>query len=186
MTAPAAPLPMPHTLTRFVALVLLLVQATASLGRGGPLCVPLDPCGESFAAHSHDHEPHAARGVVAHRHGSPAAGRFAAERVHHACDHDHGPAGDHDGPLHGSGDAADAGEHRVCCGDHLHLNLIDHELPPRSGSAADLLVASIDLPATSLLVRSSGALGVPVESAIDAAWIRSDQRRTIDVASIVV
>jgi hypothetical protein len=177
--------PMPHTLTRFVAIVLLLVQATASLGRGGSLCVPLDPCGESFAAHSHDHGSHSVRAVVAHRHATGER-RPAAERVHHACDHDHGPAEAGDGHSHDGGDAFESGEHRACCGDHLHLNLIDHELPPRSGSATELLAPSFDLPATGMLARSEGAIRVPLESTIDAAWIRSDQRRTIDVASIVV
>jgi hypothetical protein len=59
-------------------------------------------------------------------------------------------------------------------------------LPPRSGSATDLLAPSIDLPATGLVVRAEGAIVAPRESMIDAVWIRSDQRRTIDVASIVV
>ena len=171
---------MPHTLTRFVAVVLLLVQGLASLGRGESLCIPLATCGEAVAAHRHDHGPHAGRAFVAHQHGS-GEHAFAVEQVHHACDHDHGHAsasGEHrfDEPC----------DHEICCGDHLHFNLSDHDLPPRSGSAADLLVLAIDLPATTanaIVVRGES---VPRDAMVGQAWIRSDQRRTIDVASIVV
>ena len=162
---------MTDTLTRFVAVVLLLVQGLASLGRGESLCIPLEACGEHLAAHRHEAGPSSARAFVSHRHDCAEHG-FAAERVHHACDHDHG------------GD--EVGDRRACCGDHLHFNLSDHDLPPRSGSTADLLVLAIDLPVTTanaIVVRGES---LPRDAMVGQAWIRSDQRRTVDVASLVV
>lgn len=181
---------MSDSLTRCVAVLLLLVQAVASLGRGESLCIPLEDCGEHASAHRHVHESFAGRAVVAHRHGLGDR-PFAAEQVHHACDHghDHTPeygetASDHD--HHGDRAAETAGDPEACCGDHLHFNLSDHDLPPRSGSAADLLVLAIELPTASSASIAIRAVIVPREAAVGQSWIRSDQRRTIDVASIVV
>jgi hypothetical protein len=176
---------MPHTLTRFVAIVLLLVQAMASLGRGGSLCVPLDFCGDEFVAHSHSHGSASGHAIVAHRHASGER-RLAAERVHHACSHDHGAEHGGHGHRHAPGDGPPSDEHPACCGDHLHFNLVDHDLPPRSGTASDLLMSTTDLPASSRLAASERQSAGLRECAIDAVWLRSDQRRTIDVISIVV
>ena len=167
---------MTDTFTRFVAVVLLLVQGLASLGRGESLCIPLEDCSEHLVAHRHEAGPSSVRAFVSHRHDCGEHG-FAAERVHHACEHDHGS---HD--LGGD----EVGERRACCGDHLHFNLSDHDLPPRSGSAADLLVLAIDLPLTTANAIAVRAEIVPRDAMVGQAWIRSDQRRTIDVASIVV
>lgn len=179
---------MSDTLTRCVAVVLLFVQGLASLGRGESLCIPLEDCGEHAAAHRHDPESLAGRSLVAHRH---AIGDrpFAAEQVHHACDHDHdheGHHGHHGHESHGDEVVEASGEHGACCGDHLHFTLSDHDLPPRSGSAADLLVLAIELPTATAASIVAVAEIVPRDATVGQSWIRSDQRRTIDVASIVV
>lgn len=166
---------MPDTVTRFVAVVLLLVQGLASLGRGESLCIPLEDCREA-GAHRHEHGSHARPTLVAHRHGCGERA-LVVEQVHHDCEHGHG----------GDSPSRDlAAEPDACCGDHLHFNLSDHDLPPRGGSAADLLVLAIDLPASTASAIEIRAETVPLEAMIGQAWIRSDQRRTIDVASIVV
>ena len=185
---------MSDTITRYVAVVLLFVQGLASLGRGESLCIPLESCGDVAAAHRHHHHGHldgsARRSFVAHRHGCGGQA-FTEASVHHACDHVHAAVekpGDRGcGHDHHDGDAAELPrEHGACCGDHLHFNLSDHDLPPRSGSTADLLLLAIDLPATSSVAVAIRAEILPREARVGQAWIRSDQRRTIDVASIVV
>lgn len=172
---------MSDTLTRFVAVVLLLVQGLVSLGRGESLCIPLDHCGDGIAAHRHDHGSHMVRAFVSHRHGCGDRA-VAVEQVHHACSHDH----HHDHATASAERGVDeACDHGAGCGDHLHFNLSDHDLPPRSGSATDLLVLAIELPFTTAAIAIE-SVGVPREARFGQAWIRSDQRRTIDVASIVV
>lgn len=181
---------MSDAFTRYVAVVLLLVQAVASLGRGESLCIPLERCGEAAAAHHHHHHDHldgpVRRSFVAHRHVGER--RFAAEQAPHACEHDHHRHGDHGHAAgsHGHGPIEDPCDHRGCCGEHLHLDLTGHELPPRSGCVADLPVLANDRPAAALAAIGIGAEIVPREATVGQSWIRSDQRRTIDVASIVV
>ncbi len=187
---------MPSFLCRSLLIALLLVQAVASLGRGEAICIPLDCClgpalEPGVMPHCHHHGPAAGRSFVVHRHGLGES-RAAVERVHHACGHDHrghghGEHGRRPHRFHHDACGSDAECGRDDgCGDHLHLDLIDHDLPPRGGSCLDLLVAAAVLPGPVAALAVRPAASPPAVVAASEAWIASDQRRVIDAASIVV
>ena len=158
---------MASNLFRIFATVLLLLQSVTSLARGGAMCIPI-ACGEvhevaqrgsCHSACSHHASHHGGESNHQHRHAS--AGQAHGD---HVAFH---PSSSHDS-----------------CGCHIHIELSGLELS--SSSNAPVVPAIRD----SLAVRIASNRPIrdgwcdPLDA--DLTWARSDQRRVIDVASIVV